>query len=285
MDEQLVARLVHEASRELGLPPDRLVQLGGATGRVFGVDDVVLRVSWPEVLDHEQLASTAAAGVVPVPEILGRYDSPSGDGAAALIRRAPGADAAALDGMSPDRARRRGRACGAAQAAIWTVPAPAGLAALSRAEVGATEVDGVEQAAVLLHLDLHPLNILLGEDDEVTAVIDWTNAAAGPAAYDRARTASIFHLDPHAVPLLGDPTWRAFLDGWTESAQLDSVPAHATAWACRYMLDDVAGRYDDEGLRFVQAALAEAEAEAEAEVRSEQGRARDETASRTSSAT
>lgn len=258
MDGTSVAQLVAEASRAFGLDPERLVPLGGATGRVLGVDDVVLRLSWPQVLDHEQLASSAAAGVVPVPELLDRYDSPAGDGAAALIRRAPGTDAAALDGMSLDRARRRGAACGRAQTAISTVLAPTGLARVQ----GADDSPWSEES-VLLHLDLHPLNIVLDEDDEVSAVIDWTNAAAGPAAYDLARTASIFHLDPHAVPLLGDPTWRAFLDGWTESAQLGAVPAEATAWACRYMLDDVGDRYDEDGLAPVRAALAAAVAGAE----------------------
>lgn len=254
MDEQHVARLLREAAQKFGLDAERLEPLGGATGRVLGVDDVVVRLSWPQVLDHEQLASSAAAAVVPVPELLDRYDSPSGDGAAALIRRAAGTDAAALDRLSLDRARRRGAACGRAQLAISTVPAPAGLPRVQ----GADDHPWSEES-LLLHLDLHPLNIVVDDDDEVSAVIDWTNAAAGPAVYDRARTASIFHLDPHAVPLLGDPTWRAFLDGWTESAGLGTVPARATAWACRYMLDDVGDRYDDDGLAPVRAALAEAE--------------------------
>jgi len=34
----------------------------------------------------------------------------------------------------------------------------------------------------LLHLDLHPMNVLLSPDGPV--VIDWTNAARGPAALD-----------------------------------------------------------------------------------------------------
>jgi Ser/Thr protein kinase RdoA (MazF antagonist) len=38
----------------------------------------------------------------------------------------------------------------------------------------------------LLHLDLHPDNVLLGPDGPV--VIDWPNAAAGPAAADVAHT-------------------------------------------------------------------------------------------------
>lgn len=38
----------------------------------------------------------------------------------------------------------------------------------------------------LLHLDLHPGNVLVGESGPV--VIDWTNAAHGPAAADEAQT-------------------------------------------------------------------------------------------------
>ena len=39
----------------------------------------------------------------------------------------------------------------------------------------------------LLHLDLHPLDVILRESDPV--VIDWSNAGPGPAALDVARTA------------------------------------------------------------------------------------------------
>ena len=42
------------------------------------------------------------------------------------------------------------------------------------------------QDAALLHLDLHPLNVLLGPEGPV--VIDWTNARAGPPALDVALT-------------------------------------------------------------------------------------------------
>src|ERR1700735_4527890 len=42
----------------------------------------------------------------------------------------------------------------------------------------------------LLHLDLHPLNVLLSEDGPV--VIDWANAARGDAAYDVADTWILF---------------------------------------------------------------------------------------------
>lgn len=38
----------------------------------------------------------------------------------------------------------------------------------------------------VLHLDLHPMNVMLGPDGPV--VIDWTNAAGGPAGFDAALT-------------------------------------------------------------------------------------------------
>ncbi len=42
----------------------------------------------------------------------------------------------------------------------------------------------------LLHLDLHPLNVIYGPDGPI--VIDWTNAAAGDSALDPALAAVIF---------------------------------------------------------------------------------------------
>ena len=252
MDEQQVARLVRGAATAFGLDPSRLERLGGATGQVLAVDDVVLRVGYPGVLDHELVASQAAEHVVPVPATLDRYDAPTGDGAVVLLRRAAGTDAGALEGMSPDRARRRGVACGRAQAALGQVPAPAGLPTVRDPGAGAAAEH------VLLHLDLHPLNILLDDDDQVTAVVDWTNSAAGPAAYDRARTASVLTLDPHLVPLLGHPVWDAFLGGWSEAAGLGALPPDATAWACRYMLEDLGGRYPQDGLAHVRAVLDDA---------------------------
>ncbi len=42
------------------------------------------------------------------------------------------------------------------------------------------------QPEAILHLDLHPANVLLGPEGPV--VIDWTNVSAGPAAIDEAQT-------------------------------------------------------------------------------------------------
>jgi aminoglycoside phosphotransferase (APT) family kinase protein len=48
---------------------------------------------------------------------------------------------------------------------------------------------GVAPGEALLHLDLHPLNVILRGSDPV--VIDWSNARPGPAALDVAMTAVI----------------------------------------------------------------------------------------------
>jgi aminoglycoside phosphotransferase (APT) family kinase protein len=47
----------------------------------------------------------------------------------------------------------------------------------------------------LIHLDFHPLNVLV-EDGEVSGIIDWTNAAAGDPRADFAMTASILCVGP-----------------------------------------------------------------------------------------
>lgn len=47
----------------------------------------------------------------------------------------------------------------------------------------------VEQGRRVLHLDLHPENVLLGPDGPV--VIDWSNAAIGPGGCDAALTALV----------------------------------------------------------------------------------------------
>jgi Ser/Thr protein kinase RdoA (MazF antagonist) len=58
----------------------------------------------------------------------------------------------------------------------------------------------------LLHLDLHPANVLLGPDGPV--VIDWTNAADGPAGLDIALTwltlVPFIPLAPEVVPAMID---------------------------------------------------------------------------------
>jgi aminoglycoside phosphotransferase (APT) family kinase protein len=82
--------------------------------------------------------------------------------------------------MLDDAARRpwrlgaHARALAELHQLLHALPVPPGL----RAPFGAPEA--------ILHLDLHPANVLLGAGGPV--VIDWTNVSAGPAAIDEAQT-------------------------------------------------------------------------------------------------
>ena len=55
---------------------------------------------------------------------------------------------------------------------------------------------GLSGGSAILHGDFHPMNILV--DDDRTVVIDWVDAARGPAAADVART--LWLLSIHAIP-------------------------------------------------------------------------------------
>jgi hypothetical protein len=59
----------------------------------------------------------------------------------------------------------------------------------------------------------------------------------------------------------GEPGWAALLDGWAESAALHDVPAVHRAWACAFMLRDLARRYTADELKHVAAALEDARAD------------------------
>jgi len=186
----------------------------------------VLRVG--ERVGDEVLAMSAAAAHVPVPRVLGQIEG------AVLLELLPGRPAGELASAAA------GRACGALHERLAGVTAPEGL----------RELPGRERK--LLHLDLHPYNVLVDEAGEVTAVIDWTNAAAGDAQLDAARTWSILTLDPAALARR-DAGWTALSEAWLDALP-ETAPA-ARAWACRFMLDDLAGRHDAAGLQHVRDAL------------------------------
>jgi aminoglycoside phosphotransferase (APT) family kinase protein len=80
----------------------------------------------------------------------------------------------------------------------------------------------------VLHLDLHPLNVLVSGVGELTGVLGWANAAAGPAVLDRARSWAILSLDPAARARRQQPGWRALTDGWAEAAGLRDIPGRGS---------------------------------------------------------
>ena len=58
-----------------------------------------------------------------------------------------------------------------------------------------------------------------------------------------------------------EPGWPALVQGWTESGGLDVIPPAARAWACRFMLADLASRYRPGDLAHVRYSLDQAEAD------------------------
>lgn len=238
------------AARAFGLDAGSLRSLGGASGSAWRAGDQVLRIGGRAVIDAELAASAAAAPVVPVPRILGRIEV--GRCSVVRLESLPGQTAAKLAARRPEVAPAAGRACGRLHARLAAIPGPPGLRLPPGPPAG--PVRG------LLHLDLHPLNVLVGEDGAVTGVLDWANAATGDPVLDQARTWSILELDPQARARRADPGFAALASGWLESGGLAEVRPAARAWACRFMLADLAGRYQAGQLRHVAEALAAAEA-------------------------
>jgi Ser/Thr protein kinase RdoA (MazF antagonist) len=246
--------IVARAATALGLDAGRLRRLGSASGSSWDTGQFVLRVGRPAAIDTELVAATAAATVVPVPRVIERADFAAGS--AVLLEQLPGRPAADLALAGAEVARAAGRACGSVHARLARVPAPAGL----RPAAGIPEDAGDRSGARLLHLDLHPYNLLVNGDGTLAGVLDWANAAAGPPVLDRARTWAILTLDPAARARHAAPGWSGLIAGWTERAALDEVPPGARAWACRFMLGDLARRYSPAELEHVRQALALAEA-------------------------
>ncbi|HWT24625.1 MAG TPA: phosphotransferase, partial [Solirubrobacteraceae bacterium] len=104
----------------------------------------------------------------------------------------------------------------------------------------------------LLHLDLHPFNVVVDDDGRPTGVIDWANAAGGNPELDRARTWSLLTLDPAARKLAEKPGWVALTEHWRQAGRLDALPASAQIWACRFMLRDLADRHTSAELAHIR---------------------------------
>jgi hypothetical protein len=223
------------------------VSLGGATSSVWAIGDYVLRVGPRTRITSELDAAQAASSVISVPTIVDRVDIDDQSGV--LMKRVPGAPAGDLSNCSALEANRRGRRCGLLHQALSTVRAPNSVPVVS----GLAD-PGPEPR--LLHLDLHPWNVLVDPAGEIFTVIDWANASVGPPEIDLARTATILTLDPATQRLNADSRWQALVDGWREGSGWDALPERAWVWAMRFMLNDLSTRYSEADLQPIRAALA-----------------------------
>ena len=90
----------------------------------------------------------------------------------------------------------------------------------------------------VLHLDLHPFNVLLGPDGPV--VIDWCTAVRGPAEVDRAYTYVVLRTAAKPHPDISDAEFARARRGFC-FALLDGGDDPARRWiaaAARRRLDD-----------------------------------------------
>ena len=114
----------------------------------------------------------ARAHGVPVPEVF------EVDGSDIVMERATGPTMLDVLGRRPWTLRRQARLLARLHETVHRAPALPGL----RAPCGDEDPDG----QVLLHRDLHPMNVILTSAGPV--IIDWEGAARGPAMYDIAWT-------------------------------------------------------------------------------------------------
>jgi aminoglycoside phosphotransferase (APT) family kinase protein len=119
------------------------------------------------MLDEARTMEYARAHGYPVPAV----ESISDDGTDLVMERVDGPSMLAALGSSPWTVRHQGRVLARLHHRLHEIEAPGFL---PPAPVGAGER--------LVHLDLHPMNVILGARGPV--VIDWANAAGGDPAVD-----------------------------------------------------------------------------------------------------
>jgi aminoglycoside phosphotransferase (APT) family kinase protein len=172
-------------------PPGRLIGMGrSADVYAIGGGRVLrrFRTSYDTQAEAEIMLHLAAAGF-PVPEV---YDA---DGPDLVMERLDGTDMLADLGRRPWRVRQHGRTLASLHDQLHKVQAPAGL----RQRYGSGDR--------VLHMDLHPANVMLTSRGPV--VIDWTGAAAGNAAVDVAMAYLIMaSSEVDMVPMLARPAVR-----------------------------------------------------------------------------
>ncbi len=210
-------------------------------------------MAWREVA---AMAATSAAGL-PVPRIY----------AEGLWRGRPVLHMSWMPGRPlrdelcahPWRARVLGVRFGRAQAAVHarSVSSPEPLLAHPTSWIAWADPDDALRDCllhaargpdVLLHLDFHPMNVLVA-DGRVSAVLDWANARIGDPRADLARTASILRfapLDSGWPRPLENIARRAFIAGWRRGYREVAGPvggmAPFYAWAGAVMIRDLTPR-------------------------------------------
>ena len=237
---------------------------GGADTLIWRVETAAqvsaLRLFRPEqaAMARREVAALAAAGAagLPVPRV-------SAEGVwrarpVLLMSWMPGRPLRDELRAQPWRAWALGVRFGRAQAAVHAVPPPGALRAHPTPWIAWADPDDALRACLraatganaraLLHLDYHPMNVLVA-DGRVSAVLDWANARVGDPRADLARTASILRfapLDPALPRPLESVARRAFIAGWRRGYRDLAGPVSGMApfyaWAGAVMIRDLTPR-------------------------------------------
>ena len=212
-------------------PPGRLIGSGRAAD-VYELDDHRVLRRYRESFDVGAEAAIMvhlrAAGY-PVPEI---FDA---DGSDLVMTRLRGTDMLADLTRRPWRAAQHGRTLASLHDRLHEIEAPRGL----RQPFG--EGDRV------LHLDLHPGNVMLTETGPV--VIDWSNGAAGPPGADVAMAVLIMAVsEVDALPL---PVRT--VAGLVRSRLVRRFEATASADTGPYLVQAARNRIGDRNVRPAEA--------------------------------
>lgn len=262
----------HLVLQALGLSTVARVQpvQGGADTLIWRVDTPAgpraLRVFRPEqapVAKREAwLMNLLVAAGQPVPRVRGH--TVCAGRPALLLDWVNGETVASALQARPSDAAHLGRAFGQAQAALHALPVPTEApevppdwtAWAGHAEVSRRLRDLPGRAAVV-HLDYHPLNVLVA-GGEVSGIIDWANATVADPRADVARTLSILSVDPFVwtAPSGLRATLRSFrrayLAGYAaRGGDVTGLPLFL-AWAGGLMRTDLGGRCSAAQLRVIE---------------------------------
>ena len=140
----------------------------------LGPGRVLRRYRFPiDVEAEERLMKYLAAAGYPVPEV---YDAGGQD---LVMERLDGPDMLADVGRRPWLVLRHAQSLANLHDRLHQIAAPADLPPVATPGSGAPASG---QASVVLHMDLHPGNVMLTSRGPV--VIDWVGARAGPAGTD-----------------------------------------------------------------------------------------------------
>lgn len=254
----------HAILAALGVPAaDQATPVGGGADAAIwrverGGERFALRLLRSEQrgqADREVAALRAAAlGGVPVPALHAAGDWRGRP--ALLLGWCPGHPLAAALRRRPWAAWALGREFGRVQAAIHAAPLPTDLDhpvswlewAAPDPSLRARLAAVAPRSPALLHLDYHPLNVLV-ERGRISGVLDWANARVGDPRADLARTAAILRfapLPPGPAAVAARAAVRIVEAGWRRGyAERAGVVAELTpflAWAGAVMERDLAPR-------------------------------------------